>query len=301
MNRLSVMAASIALLAACDYRGDFLFPGENPDIPGVYDFGVVEVTQPGDAAGVHFAEIGPANVAVQGGATARFEGTGGDVCVWVDPEAVTWNTSVGPAGDVTLSYPDNVFDDGDVDIEVGQAIFYTGVLGEDIGDFSVSYIDELGNPVDVALNLCTITDIFDEVGSHSGRAAAEYCTISNTTPSVEYMIAISTWNTPLDDDVLSFGLLVTDGSCDLLKQRTGVSDLEHEECVIREEARDGGVPRPGFYDFEQQFCWMPEVAGSNPPTGALPMNIYCAQEAEIKDCKVERCYCGDPTDLPNPI
>ena len=71
--------------------------------------------------------------------------------------------------------------------------------------------------------------------------------------------------------------------------------------MIRDEARDAGVVRPGFSDFEQQYCWIPDITDSSPPPGALPMNIFCEQEAQVKDCKVERCFCGDPTDLPNPI
>ncbi|TNE84658.1 MAG: hypothetical protein EP330_28730 [Deltaproteobacteria bacterium] len=297
MKRILISAAAIAAMAGCDYRGDFLFPGEN-GVDGVIDLGVIEVGDPADESAVVFAEVGPADVSVRGGATARFTGTGGTVCVWVDPEAVTWNTAVAPGGDQRLSYPDNIFDDGDIDIEVGQSIFYTGTPEVTVGDFAVSYQDAIGNEVELALNECIIYDLFGETGGHSGRAAPEFCDIPNTIPNLEYTVAISTWNTPLDDDVLSFGLLIVDGECSDLMNARRTTDAWDQECVITGEARNGGVMRPSYDYVESLFCLAQDDSA---PEGTPTLSEFCQTEAETIDCKVERCYCGDPTDIPEPI
>lgn len=289
-TRLVSIAVGIAVLAACDYRGDFLFPGEIEGVDGVVDLGIVEPVAREDYVGTAiYSEVGPAAVGTNGGATVRFMGTGGSVCIWVDPEGVTWNTAVAPAGDGDLAYPDNIFDDGDLDLSAGQAVYYNGVIGESIGDFRVGYQDDLGNPVEIALNECVMFDLFGESGGFAGRANAEYCAVNNTAPGVEYIAAIQTWSTPLDDDRLSFGVYVVGNSCREFTNWVGDVNEWNTECVLPGEARDEGVVREGFEEFEDIFC--DEASG---------LAAYCEIEAQVKNCNVDRCYCGDPTDLPNP-
>lgn len=296
MSRLSIIVLGVAALAGCDYTGDFLFSGPIDGKPGVIDLGVVPVADPSDGTAIVYGEVGPAEVGAIGGATVRFEGTGGNVCVWVDPEAVTWNTAVAPSGDVEFAYPDNVEDDGDLDIEVGQSIFYTGSVGQSVGDFEASYIDHLGNPIQLSLNQCQISDLFGELGAHSGRAAPEYCVITNTIPNLEYTVAISTWTTPLNDDLLSFGVMIADGGCDGLKEAMNVTTLMGEECLIPQESRVDGVVRPGFDVIEMDFC-MADEDGVQWETLAE----YCNFESQLKDCLIDDCFCGDPTDLPEAL
>lgn len=291
-KRILSLAVALASSSACDYQGDFLFPGELADTPGVIDFGVVEPIDKADwLDGALFGEVGPAAVGTQGGATVRFMGTGGAVCVWVDPEAVTWNTAVGASGNGSLAFPDNVFDDGDLDLSVGQAVYYNGMLEETVGDFQVGYQDELGNTIEIELNECVMFDRFGDAGGHAGRANAEFCSITNTIPNVEYIAALATWNTPLDDDRLSFGVLVVDGDCPALRRFTTVDpDNWKDECILRDEAREGGAIRDGYAEFETTFC---TGEGSG-------LAAYCEIESATKDCAIDRCYCGDPTDLPDP-
>lgn len=289
-KRVLSLALALGALTACDYTGDFLFPGELEGTPGVIDFGIVEPVPKAEYLdNVHYGEVGPSAVGANGGATLRFLGTGGSVCLWIDPEAVTWNTAVAPAGDGNLAYPDNIFDDGDLDLSAGQAVYYNGILEESIGDFRVGYQDDLGNPIEIALNECVMTDLFGDIGAHAGRANPEFCTISNTAPGVEYIAALTTWSTPLDDDKLSFGALVIDTTCREFKNFVSGSEWE-DECVIKNEARDDGETRSGFSEFEDTLCG--EADG---------LAAYCEAEAIAKNCNnpEETCFCGDPTDLPN--
>ena len=70
--------------------------------------------------------------------TFDFVGTGGEVCIWVDPEVAYWSQALSPQPsqiDRKWAFPDNTFDDGDIDLFAGQSVYYTGSPGETIGDF----------------------------------------------------------------------------------------------------------------------------------------------------------------------
>lgn len=305
--------AIATLLAAtgCDYSGDWLFDGAVEGVPGVVhlndelgEFTPATVEGPAQVdQAVIYGEVGPTGTTEAGGATISFEGTGGHVCLWVDPELVFWNQSVSAARpNPTYSYPDNVFDDGDLDLYAGFSAYYNGTPGEQMGDFDIRYEDSLGNPIEIGLNECTISSLTASTGGHSGRGAPEYCTLRNTQPGVTYMVALEAWSTPLDDSRLGYGLLVVDGTCGELQEAANVA---HNECLILGEAVDGSandapgpwvgadnVPsRAGSVDFEQAFC----RGGSN-------LTDFCATEAEQNDCSdpEARCYCGDPENTPSP-
>lgn len=306
--RLGVVAGALLVGAACDYSGDFLFGGAVEGVPGVVDLGeltpaTIDNTVDLQVATV-YSEVGPTGTAEQGGVTFTFRGTGGHVCVWVDPELVFWNQSVAarrPVGD--YAYPDNVFDDGDLDLYAGLAAYYTGSPGEKIGDFKVRYQDSLGNPVEIELNECGIAGLNESTGGHAGRGAPEYCTLFNTQPGVDYLVLMATWSTPLDDDRLGYGVVLANGTCADLRAVGRAPSLQEDECVIEGEAiapREGGggpwigadaVPSiAGSHDFEETFC------GDTDKT----LSEFCTEEATLKDCATDHCFCGDPANTPTP-
>ncbi len=302
------VAAALILSAgtACDLSGDWLFDTAVEGVPGVIHLGELTpaaITTPASIErAILFGEVGPTGTAEVGGVTFTFEGTGGSVCVWVDPELAHWSQSVAAQRpNVTYSYPDNVRDDGDLDLYAGLAAYYNGSPGERVGDFRVRYTDSLGNPVTVALNECRISTMVSSAGGHSGRGAPEYCTLANTQPGVDYMVLMQTWSLPLDDSRLSYGLLLTEGSCSDLQ---ALSPAQGDECVILGESIPAGAPgfpgpwvdgdvpeaRPGSEDLERLLCAEGNVSG------------FCATEAEDNDCRDPNisCFCGDPSDTPSP-
>lgn len=309
MKALKLGAVGGALLAAvgCDYTGDFLFPEAATEVPAVYDMGLIEpvvVTSLEEAAAAAiYGQVSSTGTSVPGGVTYTFEGTGRNVCVWVDPEVVTWNQAVATRGGVRRwAYPDNHKDDGDLDLEVGLAIYYNGSPGVEIGDFAIRYQDALGNPVAIELNECVIRMQIADAGGHAGRGSPEYCTIFNTQPGVTYVVKMESWATPIDDDRLGFGFLLADGNCTDLISDLGMTDPAEYECVVPGEAIDyvvangpgpwfgaDEVPtRGGAAEFEASFC------------GGEVMADVCAAEAAATNCRAEgaQCFCGDPTNTP---
>jgi len=334
---------SIALLftAGCDYSGDFLFA---QPVEGLDDIWVLR-DQNGDLIvpatvttldeireATIYAEVGAPQTTAGGGVTIDFLGTGGAVCIWIDPETVTWNQSVAaqPTSEFAqkFTYPDNVFDDGDLDVHAGRSVYYTGSPGETIGDFKVTYEDSLGN--DVPIDLVSCPNTFDRFGlfSSAGRGFPEFCEIATTDPGVSYTALLEIFAAPLDDDRMSFGVIVTNGFCvgsDSLESvafggLTG-SDLV-DECLIQGESLipeanefgphfgfDDAAHRiwPSSMDFEAQFCIDAAAEGT-------AMRTFCNTEADVvqaagkrcgwedfdgTDPDLERCYCGDTRDTPD--
>lgn len=315
--KLLVGASLLLLGASCDYTGDWLFAGAVDGVPGVVHLGELEPADIGTYSDIAdatvYGEVGPTGTAEVGGVTFTFEGTGGSVCLWVDPEIATWNQAVAAQAPLRRwTYPDNVFDDGDLDLSAGLAVYYTGSPGERIGGFEVQYEDSLGELVPIELNECTMIGHRGQTGSHAGRGHPEYCTLTATTPGVSYMVLLESWSTPLDDDRLGYGVLVANGDCNTLQSVAGVP----EECLIIGEGidpantdetktwvgLDAAPQRAGALDFEQSYC-----------DSSVKMKDWCEEEAEAKscdlphcddvdegeECRTEHCYCGDPTDTPS--
>jgi hypothetical protein len=294
MMRHLLFFCALTVVGGCDYTGDWLFAGAVEDVPDIVHLGEIEPAEVSSQADIDAAmllgEISPTGTAEKGGVTFTVKGTGDDICIWVDPELVTWNQSVSGLSPVTKwQYPDNIFDDGDLDLYAGYAVYYTGSPGETIGDFKVLFQDALGNDVPISLNECVIAALNTSNGGHSGRGAPEYCTLEATQPGVSYMILMETWSTPLDDDRLGYGLIVAHGRCQDL---AGAADWGNEECVLMGETLDPetGAPRTGSIQFEQAFC-----------DAGFDMTDYCEQEAAQKNCENSDagCFCGDITDTPN--
>ncbi|MBN2798982.1 MAG: hypothetical protein JXX28_07520 [Deltaproteobacteria bacterium] len=315
--QLSAVVLGLGLLASCDYSGDWLFAGAVEGVPGVVHLGdltPVQINTFSDIAeAVVYGEVGPTGTAEVGGVTFTFQGNGGSVCLWVDPEIATWNTAVAETAPLRRwTWPDNVFDDGDLDISAGLAVYYTGSPGEKIGSFEVRYTDALGETVPIELNECSMIGFRGQDGAHAGRGTPEYCTLSATLPGVSYMVLLENWSPPLDDSRLGYGVLLAEGDCNVLKATAGV----HEECLIQGEAIDPSAPDapgpwtglssvpvlPGAAAFEAAYCdagvkmrdWCEEEDLTN--ACALPL---CEDSAEGVDCRTVKCFCGDPTDMPN--
>lgn len=324
-----VAVGASAAAAGCDYTGDFLFSDPVIDDIRVFTDADGELLVPADiasmddvAANTMYAEIGRAQTSAYGGATIDFVGTGGEVCLWVDPETVSWSQAiaarVAEAGQ-KWTYPDNVFDDGDIDMFAGLSVYYTGSPGEEIGDFVVSYEDSLGNKVPISLASCPNKRALQYTPQElysSGRGSPEYCTIPTTDAGITYTVLLRTWTTPLDDDRMSFGFLLANGSCDALRSLPGpVSELG-DECLIQgesltpvgedagpffgfDEINSQGRIWEGSVDFELQYCdantFMTDVCADEFEAHAED-GASCSWMAAPGDGT--RCYCGNVLDTP---
>jgi len=186
-----------------------------------------------------------------GGATATFTGTGGDVCLIVDPQTVfrdnwVW-TSDGVVGDASMD--DYLYDDGDLDILAGFTADYTGTHGSVMGNFERTFLDPNGVERVADFNLCIQYDYWGLPGGSAGRASPEFCTIE-TVADVEYTVALQTFSVPLDDDRLRFAFQIREGAC----------PTEVTECTLRGDADPNpidlvvGNETFSYDDLEQRFC-----------------------------------------------
>lgn len=323
MNRSLLTFIAVSLLStACSYSGEWLFPEPDPRVPGVIDLGRLEpatIESYDDIqAAVYYGELAPTGTADIAGGTFTFDGTGGSVCIWVDPETVFWSQSVSASNpQARFSYPDNVNDDGDIDLYAGLSVYYNGSPGVTLGDFEVRYQDELGNPIPVQFNQCTIiSDQYPAGGAHSGRATPEYCTLNNTQLGTSYTVVLELFSAPYDDYRLGYGLLFAHGNCEDLR---AFNTTNVDECMILGESirgdndhdyREEPFIARGFEEIEE-LTWegspAVELLFCDAYGGAgLGLRDYClAEEEEVplrSDCADPeiRCFCGDPADTPNP-
>lgn len=321
--RLAAVGGALLAAGGCSLDPSFLF-ADIPAIPAVVhilpaegDYVVPAVITSREEIGPNtiYAEVGAPADAQMGGATLNFRGTGRDVCIWVDPEVAFWNQAISAnpnADGRKWTYPDNIYDDGDMDLFVGRSVFYTGSPGEVMGDFILSYKDSLGNEIPIEYLDCGTRSSFGVPNAQAGRATPDYCTVFNSDLDVSYTVAMSTFSTPLDDDRMGFGILLFDGDCQELKNIAGGGTNLTEECVIQGEAivpdgedwgpwygYDDSRVAAGSVEFESAYCG-----------GTLPE--FCAAEAELvaeedAECgwsavgeEYVRCFCGDPNDTPKP-
>ena len=325
----SLGAVALLLATGCDYTGDWLFAGEVEGVPGVWHLEdqeqrlieprIIESYEELQEATI-YAEVGPSGTTELGGVTLEFLGTGGDICVWVDPETVWWNQAVNPApvGPAEpWTYPDNIYDDGDLDLYVGLSVYYTGSPGERLGDFVVSYEDSLGNEVPIQLAECRNVGQQEGIDAHAGRAMPEWCNIRDTQPGISYTAVLQTFSTPLDDDRLGFGVIVAEGACEDLRSLAGgagfaATPYRLEECVIMGESM---VPQKNdhgpWYGRSAITAWGESEAFEAHFCSDKNMRSYCRKEAdeklvsggpgcswELEPGENDRCYCGDKTDTP---
>lgn len=327
----TLLLAAATLMSACYSRYDGLVPQRSEGVPGISDLGVLTpatITNQGDLLNsTIYGELGATGTVFQGGLTFSFVGTGGDVCIWVDPELAAWTPYVFGNSGVTVnqfSWPDNQFDDGDLDIRGGESVYYSGTQANDldsesarIGNFEINSTDSLGTPILLNFDRCNSVV--------AGTGVVEDCTIGGTLEGALHTVVLETFSLPIDDWRLSYGLVFAEGTCDemlaTLSEGAPVNELQRE-CVILGEsipageptgslAADAGLPTrtwtagevptiEGSIDFETAYC------------GAQLYN-YCQEEfnrvtANGNRCAwhedpdpaegLERCFCGDRTTLP---
>jgi len=275
-------------LLGCDHTG-FEFRPSPSDAPSVADLGELvplDVDEwktggrdpfafPGSIA---YAEVGadenPGNIT---GATAHFRGTGGNVCLVVDPEAVYWARSLATSGAGRYEYDDDYTDDGDIDMDAGLTAFYTGSPGVEMGDFKSAYTDEVGVDHEIEFNACIQTGYQGAEDVHAGRATAEQCVVSTDQQSgTEFTIALRTFSLPLNDSKLGFAIGVFDvgdAKCD------GVFENGADaECLFMNEGTGGAEgDRTGI---ETAYC-----------EGAKAVNEYCADHLDD-----ENAPCHEPVE-----
>jgi hypothetical protein len=349
MRHASSFLLLAALVGGCDIDQSRFVPDVIEGVPDAPDFGVVElVTYDVETVDVDqlladirantiYAEIGPTGTSLQGGATLSFTGTGGDVCVLLDPELLSWVQSVSPSNPLEdFVYPDNLFDDGDLDLRVGQSVFYTGTTGQIIGDFVIRFEDSLGVETLQNQNACIYPGSSPDFPIYfGGRGALETCAVESTIPGTSYTVVMETFSLPIDDARLAFGVALIEGDCLQLDQvlASRMSDFYLRECIIRGEAvkpgsvqgalaTQAGLAGPtwlgedevpsweGSREFEQSFCNLGEAEAADRDKLAA----FCKREVEAVEesgdtCswateaqgtsgQDRRCFCGDRSQTP---
>ncbi len=240
---------SLLFLSACDRDGrDFWVNASN--VEPVVDLGTIETIAVQDIEdndseltglpGLVYAQVGAAdNPSTRSGASFQFFGTGGPVCLFLDPEAIFWNQSISEEGG-TYTYEDRFTDDGDLDMYAGLSAYYTGSPGVQIGDFKLPYTDPLGIEHTIDFNECN-RDV-----TPNGRATYERCEINTENRvGIPFTVLLRVFSHPIDDGVLNFGVAVVDGPCE--------GGFRPSECSIRNEV-GLGEDVDGFGALEDAFC-----------------------------------------------
>lgn len=269
----------LALLgvAGCDQTGTAFRPTVS-DVPSIQDLGELPVVfqdtlpdagiYPGDLDGqIVYGQLGAdADPSVTGGATFTFTGTGSDVCVVLDPEAVYWTRALQPS-DLNPNgyfYDDNVVDDADLDLEGGLTAYYSGSPGVEIGDFDAVYTDDAGVDHEIQFNECQQYGYGNTPNVHAGRGTTEFCTINtDQRAGVSYTIVVKTFALPVEDSIADFAVGVFDGKCD------GSGGIAPDECLFHNEY-DLGNSSDYFLGLEDAFC----------KTSPSKINEYCADHLE---------------------
>lgn len=314
----------LALGAGCDRSGQELLPQPNDAFPAVLEIGELQVLatdsetvfdpsacneqDENGAYNCYYGQLSPTDGVTIGGATFSFTGTGGEVCVVVDPESLFWNQFIGSSDAAYLwGYPDIDDDDGDLDLFGGLSSYYTGSPGVELGDFSGFYTDSLGREIEIDYVECfNESPYFEGEEAHAGRGAPEYCKIDTTgREGILYTVVLETFSVPRDDGILSFGTVVLDGECGSTGGLGGAAGIT--ECTMMGDAVeiDGSV-RDCSMERELAFCLNgeegasskkilsrfccqnPSACGDDPPDGfcdELEMDTFCTEYPELCGCE----------------
>lgn len=292
------------LLSACDRTGTNLLPPANSDYPQINEIGELKVLSSSERPSTftpdfcnvqedgkyncYYGMVSATDGVTKGGATFTFRGTGGNVCVLVDPEAVFWNNYIGGGASAQAwAYPSSTANDGDLDLFGGLSSYYTGSPGIEIGDFKGYYTDSQGRRIEIDYVECyNASPYSSQREAHSGRGAPEYCTINTTgREDILYTIVLETFKVPADDGVLSFGTAVYSGSCTSSSGGFGGGGSSlPSECTMLGEAIDvSGNIIDCSVGRELAYCENTDGTGSR----ARVLNRFCCSFPEM---------CGEPTD-----
>lgn len=263
MRRALLILPAALLLGACDLDGRGLLQSYDPvtgeqlpvtvvdldalDEPPVF-CEAADVAE--DECETFRGRLGPSDIGTgsYSGATFTFNGTGGRVCIIIDPQSV-WRDDlmqdgVGNEGRNPFM-EDFPYDDGDLDMVAGLAAYYTGTPGELMGDFVNEFIDDNGVGRRVDHNLCLQEDTHGQIGGTSGRATPEMCSF-DTLDGVPYRLALQTFSVPVDDNELVYAMEVREGDCPAFI----------DECTLRgdrDRAEEGALPL-GADNVEDMYC-----------------------------------------------
>jgi hypothetical protein len=331
LKRVGLACFVVATSATCDRDGTDLLPKPSTALDPVMEIGQLEVLSKTQVEGLadrddpvewcdgsdaedgedsqrcFYGQLSAPESASRGGATFTFEGTGDYVCIIVDPETVYWNQAIAVAGaNQMYTYPDEQFDDGDVDLFAGLSSYYTGSPGLELGDFTGFYTDSLGREIEIEYGECfqngsPQSGIND---AHAGRANVEFCEINTAErEGVEYTVLIDTFSVPLDDGDVSFATAVVGERCSQIARPIGVN-----ECTFMGEAIDVETGESKFCteELEEAFCDLdsyaltrfccanPEMCGPRPPEDTCD-NVADNCCENPSSCGDEEAYasCGD--------
>ncbi|MDP2308137.1 MAG: hypothetical protein Q8P18_19105 [Pseudomonadota bacterium] len=279
---LGALVGLSGLASGCSNTRDAFRPVLT-DAPFVYDIGELRVIDADEFAAaapldipdaLHFGQLGASeNPGIYGGATFQFRGTGRDVCVVVDPEAMFWNKEISTqAGSVQYNYEDVFTDDGDLDLSVGLTAYYTGSPGTEIGDFNAVYDDPSGVEHNLAFNECVQAGYQGVTPVNAGRGTVEYCDIDTSLrEGILYTAVLETFALPIDDSKLAFGTMAFDGPCAELPwvDANGANQAGPAECVIPNEV--GNADPNGL---AEDKAWFPELEAAL-CTGKGKVNTFC--------------------------
>ncbi len=263
MKNITSLTALLAVLAlaGCDLDGRTLLQSYDPETGQTRPVTVVDLDRVDGAPTIcteddlsacepYLGELGPSDIGTGtlSGSTLTIQGSGGRVCVIIDPQSVFQDDRMlDPAGVETANpyMADFPYDDGDLDMLAGLASYYTGTPGELMGDFVNNFVDDNGVGRRVDLNLCLQEDNHGQTGGTSGRATPEMCSF-DTLPDTPYRIAMYAYSVPVDDNLLKYALVVHQGACPAVLN----------ECTLR---GDRDRPEAGTLPFEvdnveSMFC-----------------------------------------------
>lgn len=309
MNRFSLglmLVGTLGISGCADEAEDYRpKPSDVPPVRDLGEFRVIPAAEMDDKSWVSYADTStadddqgrhsvlytqlgaPENQGIYGGSTLTFKGTGGIVCVVMDPETVFWIQSRKPiAGAKAYLYQDDYDDDGDIDLEGGLTAYYNGSPGVKIGKFEVPYTDATGESHTLPANECRHDSSY-AADVHSGRATVETCQLDTSERAgVSYTALLKTFVLPIDDSILNYGVAVFDGPCADLP-------VKADECLIQrertrdEEEIDCSDPdlKWTYACLEQKFCLSPSK-----------FNTYCADHLDDGDSP-----CSDNGHVPEAI
>lgn len=283
MKPLLLLAPLALALVGCDHTGDEFRP-QVTDVPSIVDLGELEVI-PSDVWGdpefditqyATYTQLGAdENPGKQGGATFEFAGTGGTVCVVMDPEALYWNVAKGIDATRAYKYEDNYTDDADLDMDIGLTAYYSGSPGVEIGDFNAIYSDPAGEDHTLEFNECLQPGAYQPY-VHSGRGTTEACSIStDERAGIMFTGVVKTFSLPVNDSIANYAVAAfevqpsgTGNACDQVKLWYGGEKTDLGECTLHSEANlgEGG---DAFSELEVAFCG-----------GPTKVNTYCEEHLD---------------------
>ena len=134
----------------------------------------------------------------------------------------------------------------------------------EIGDFTGFYTDSLGNQIEIEYGLCTQVGALGQDDSHSGRGTVEYCNIDTSNyVGVEFTVVLETFSVPLNDGLLSFGVMAREGSCSGITECSLLGESLNEDGSVRDCTPQLEAAFCGQSTLESFCCLHPDMCGED--------------------------------------